>query len=359
MGTIQWRPEVNALTMPQSYAVRCLPKESLGREELAAKIARNNPNWNISLVSAILKAEREQIKEELINGNRIAEEDGFTCSVSVVARLDAPDDPLPSLDRCLQVKIHASRRFIDDVRQAAQLERLPMSEKLPVINTIKDTRLKLNDVLYADGLLKISGSKLFFTEGAEDCGCVIEGTRSGRALQQRFGTITDTSILLVPDIPPQNAAWNNEYTLSVSTRYTEHGTLRTSTYKRRLRSLLSVPGLGQPNPPATGILTGSAANPYVVVVGGVVVNGDEMLRIQAVLDPQDGHLAVNLLDMKENGRTGTPVAVTGDGGYTLLGFAGSAVTSLNISVEYFTELVNLIKTSYTGRLVDVLYVQLA
>lgn len=51
------------------------------------------------------------------------------------------------------------------------------------------------------------------------------------------------SILVVPDIPEPEKSWNNEYTLSISTHYTENGTLRTGTYKRMLRSPLQVTGI--------------------------------------------------------------------------------------------------------------------
>ncbi|MCW5211617.1 hypothetical protein VU04_01755 [Desulfobulbus sp. TB] len=36
-----------------------------------------------------------------------------------------------------------------------------------------------------------------------------------------------TEITFMLDIPDQPDPWNNEYTLTVSTYYTEHGTLRT------------------------------------------------------------------------------------------------------------------------------------
>ena len=46
MATIQWRPEVNALTVPQSYWIRFMPRNTAGRKDIAADIARTHPHFN-------------------------------------------------------------------------------------------------------------------------------------------------------------------------------------------------------------------------------------------------------------------------------------------------------------------------
>jgi hypothetical protein len=75
--------------------------------------------------------------------------------------------------------------------------------------------------------------------------------------------------------------------------------------------------------------------------------------IQAILDIHQGHLLFSLLDMTENGATGPAVTVAANGDYSLSGFAESALTDLNIRVNNFGELVDMIRNSYSGRLVDV------
>ncbi len=257
MSTIQWRPAVNALTVPQSYKMLFVPRNTVGYSELAAEIAAENPNWNAELVEAVMRAERKAIQRHLINGDQITLEDAFSYRVSFVGKLDAPDAPLPDRDDLLQVNIHASAPFMRELRHAAQLERLAPEQKQPLIAAAEDTKLKLKDVLNPNGVLRLSGANLFFEEGAEGCGCVIEGTRSGeRAVQSQFAQIANSSVLLVPDIPAQAHPWNNEYTLSISTQYTEHGTLRSGIYGRKLRSPLTLTNFGHPNPPETGIQRG-------------------------------------------------------------------------------------------------------
>jgi len=356
MPTIQWRPAVNALTVPQSYKILFVPRNTVGYSELAAEIAAENPNWNAELVEAVLRAERKAIQRHLINGDQITLEDAFSYRVSFLGKLDAPDDPLPDRDDLIQVNINASVPFMREVRHAAQLERLPLEQKQPMIAAAEDNRLKLNDVLNPKGVLKLTGTNLFFDEGEEGCGCVIEGTKSGRAVQSQFALISNASVLLVPEIPAQTHSWNNEYAVSVSTQYTEHGTLRTGIYGRKLRSPLTLTNFGHPHPPEVGILTGSADAPYVSVTGGAV-SADETLRIQAVLDIHAGHLLFSLLDMEEGGKADAAVTVTANGSFTLQGFPGSAVSSLEIRVNNFADLVKMARNQYSSRVVDVLEVR--
>ncbi|WP_417909382.1 hypothetical protein, partial [Candidatus Electronema sp. PJ] len=201
--------------------------------------------------------------------------------------------------------------------------------------------------------LQLNGTDLYFDRKLGTGECVIEGTASGRKVQTRFLKVEQREIMLMPDIPTQTHPWNNEYTITVSTRYTEHGTLRTCTYERRLRTPLVIPtlDLGQ----ATGILSGAADVPYVQVVGGTT-SGEATLRIQVLLDLQADCLRFNLLDMTEGGTAGAVVNVTANGDITLPGFAGSPVTTLDIRVLEYAALKEMLRNDYKCRLVDVLVI---
>lgn len=177
-------------------------------------------------------------------------------------------------------------------------------------------------------------------------------------MQTRLNLVSNTAIMLMPDIPAQSHPWNNEYTVSVTTRYTEHGTPRTGTYERMLRLPLTLSNFGHPNPPETDMLTGGAASPYVTATGGAV-SADTRLRIQVLQDLQEERLLFSLLDMKEGGVAGSEVAVTQNGNSALPGFSGSNLSSLNIRVNDYAGLWELVRNSYSGRLVDVLDVKVA
>jgi hypothetical protein len=71
----------------------------------------------------------------------------------------------------------------------------------------------------------------------------------------------------------------------------------------------------------TGILSGGPA-PLVLVTGGTMTAAAARVRIQAVLDVQDGDLRLSLLDMKEDGAVSDAVRVKANGTYTLTGYAG-------------------------------------
>ncbi len=72
---------------------------------------------------------------------------------------------------------------------------------------------------------------------------------------------------------------------------------------------------------------------------GGVVSAEETLRIQAVLDIYADHLLFSLLDMTEGGKT------------------GAAVSSLDIAVDNFADLVKMARNVYMCRVVDVLEVR--
>ncbi|MCI5117570.1 MAG: hypothetical protein D3913_06345, partial [Candidatus Electrothrix sp. LOE1_4_5] len=91
MSTVQWRPQLNALTTPQSYKAQPVPRDSLGYKEIAERIARRNPVINAKLAQSTLEIAREVVKEELINGNRVNLENFITWHLTIAARLDAPD----------------------------------------------------------------------------------------------------------------------------------------------------------------------------------------------------------------------------------------------------------------------------
>ncbi len=216
----------------------------------------------------------------------------------------------------------------------------------------------MKDVLNPDGMLRLTGDDFQFDPVQGTGECVLAGTQSGRTAQSRFGKVENSEIILIPDIPAQAHPWNNEYTISVSTRYSKHGTLRTGTYEGMLRTPLTLTNMGHPNPPEVGILTGRESSPLVSVTGGSV-SADATLRIQAVIDARQDVLLFSLLDMSEDGMAGTAVTVSANGNVTLQGFSGSAVSSLDILVNDYAALKAMIRSSYNNRLVDVLKVETA
>lgn len=353
MATIQWRPTVNALTTPISYKMLFVPRNVLNSNEVAKRMTAELPNYSAEELRTILAIRNKVVRQSLINGEQVTEEGCFTYGLSFTARLDSADDAPPPIDECLQVRIYASPPFVAEVRHSAQLERLSRDKKLPLINTAQDTLLKLDNVLNPDGVLRLTGEDLAFDVEKGTGECVIEGTESGRAVQTRLNLVSKSAVMLMPDIPAQSHPWNNEYTIAVTTRYTPHGTPRTGTYERMLRTPLTIILSDE-----AGILTGSAASAYVTVTSGTA-SVDAKLRIQVTLDLQGERMLLSLLDMKEGGAAGAEVSVTQNGDYTLNGFADSTVSSLDITVNNYDGLWEMVRNDYSGRLIDVLDVKVA
>ena len=162
MGTIWWRPEVNALTTPQSYWIRFVPKGTVGTMELARRMSEAMPNHSEEEIRAFLATRRQVIRDCLLDGEQVTEEGFVTYTLSFTGRLNEAEDPLPPLEDCLQGRAYFSLPFINDLRHNGQPERRPQVEKLPLISSVRDSLLELKDVLNPEGALHLSGDNLGF-----------------------------------------------------------------------------------------------------------------------------------------------------------------------------------------------------
>jgi len=352
MKAIQYRIEFNPLTNPPSYMLRFVPQSVAGYDEVATRVSRKNPGLSVEIVKAALMSSMEEIGLMMGEGIQVTLEKAFTFRPGLHANLLTPNSPVPPIKELVDVNSSASRHMVELVQRDAHLVCLPAEDKIPVILAAEDTVLGLNDVLNSDGMLHLSGNDLFFDKKKPDCGCIIAGTRSGQTKQTQIGKISDTEILFAPHIPAQEELFNNEYTITLTTQYTTNGSLRTGTYRRRLRTPLTV-DLAHSSESGVGILAGNADRAYVWITNRAA-SAIERLRIQAVLNMATDDLSLNLLDMQEGGAAGPAMNIPDSGSYILSGFAGSAVSSITIQVDYLTELKALIRSGYQGRMVDIL-----
>jgi hypothetical protein len=348
--SIQWQPEENVMTNPPSYWARVVPKDSIGYRKLAERIVLKNPVCSVEQAEAVLRSRDEEIMEVLLEGSNVSLENAFTYHVTISGRMDAPDDPLPP-DATVNVQVYAVRPYMLKLRPRVELVRLPPEQKVPVIAGAEDTVLGLKDVLNPNGVLRLTGTDLLFSPNLSGGECVLEGTRSGSTVQMRFALRSNSMVLVVPEIPAQPQPWQNEYRVSVSTRYTAHGSLRTGTYPRLLRTPLAVTLPGE-----AGILSGDENSPLARTTGGELNGSSAQVRLQAAINAQDGQLRLRLLDMSEDGAAGDEVTVTGNGAHTLPGFAGSDLTSLEVTVDRYPALFSKVRDEYANRMVDILNV---
>ena len=352
---IRCKLEVNALTTPQSYRIRFIPNNHLGSDEIAAGMAEINPALTPELAKAAISALVQTIQKELINGNHINLDNSIIFTLTFPGRVDELEGQLPPVEETLHVQIHVTANYLKNIHHKAKLAREDMTEKLPLITQAEDATLRLNDVISSTGIFQLTGKNLAFDPRLGNGECVISGTRSGRVVQTQFGPIGDSSIILIPIIPAQEDQWNNEYTLSLAVRYTENGTLRTTTYRRRLRTPLVIQGLSFETGP--GILTDNATAPYVRIQEGEAT-ASLMVRIEATVDSRTDELFLRLLDMTEHGQAGERVKITENTTYILPGFSGSALSSLTVAFDNAAQLTTMVRTQYANQVVDVLDIRM-
>ncbi|WP_417910443.1 hypothetical protein [Candidatus Electronema sp. PJ] len=351
MASIQWKVEQNKLTTPASYRARTVAHTTLDYEGVSSAMAARNPQLSAGLIEFVLREFREEVLIQLANGNAINLENFLKFAVNFATRLPTAVAPLPPLSECLEVQVSASKTLRDDVRSAASAEKIAATEKAPMIIAVTDVTTGLENVMQSGTSIVLNGTNMYFDNTMPGAECVIEGTRNGRTVQTNFGKRANSEIIVVADYPAQTSTHNNEYLISVTTSYTENGSLRTGTYNKRLRVPLQV-SIGAL---ATGILSGAEDNPLVNITGGAAT-ASQRIRIQAVINNQDQILRISLLDMTEGGKVGDAVIINGDGGYEILGYTGSTVTYLTITVNDYAALYALVNTAYSNRMIDILNV---
>jgi hypothetical protein len=91
-STVQWRPERNALTTPETYIARYIPRGVVGYAQLVAGYVRKQPTCSQELAEDVMEGMTEEILEQLINGYQVTLKNGFTFRLSLTGRLDHPDD---------------------------------------------------------------------------------------------------------------------------------------------------------------------------------------------------------------------------------------------------------------------------
>lgn len=353
--TIKYHVEPNLLTTPHSWCLQAVPNRTVGYDEMAADISAAQPVYSAEMIKTLGPLMMKWIQQQLINGDRVTLPESFSFFLSLSGKLDSPDDPLPEDDDMLHVHVRVSRPYTREIQHRGRFERVAAPEKAPVVSSAEDTLFKLNDVLSPAGALLLDGSNLASSPPSAGS-VVIAGTRNGSAVQTRLLRVEPSEIMLLPDIPAQDNPWNNEYTLTVKARYSAHGTQRSGTFSRKLRTPLLISGLVHEVGP--GLLSGSGDTPLARLTGGVA-NASELLRVQALVDSRSGQLSLRLLDMREGGRQGAAVTVAAEGEYELMGFSGSAVEFIYITVADLAGLISLAQDNYSSRLVDILDIRVS
>ncbi|WP_446008834.1 HU family DNA-binding protein [Candidatus Electrothrix sp.] len=263
---IQYKIIQNYLTNPPSSTARPIARKTLDYDALAKQIHLHNPTIPVDTAKAVLEAFREEVIRQLADGNTI-NLSGFVSFVTTLpVRLDLPTDDLPP--DCVDVKARPSVVLKQDVAQKAEYERLPYSEKSPDIGGAYDTNTKLQNWIRADYGFRLDGSNIGFDEADPTQGVFLTDADGHIVQQDNISLNNPSKIIITPDFGGESATPPNvEKTITVRSRYSKNGQLRTGEYANHLRS--------------TNVVT--QAQPKLFVVGDAV---DGPLKVSNYLGDQ-------------------------------------------------------------------------
>jgi len=243
--SIEYNVISNMLTSPPSYGCRPSPKTVLDLEAISAAINLSNPTIPIATAKDVLELLREVVKLNLLAGNSVNLENFISFVLSMPIRLAKPTDLLPTN----RVNIHGipSVTFKEEVKQLATYLRLGYVTKQPQIISSYDTNTDYQYFVRNGFGCAIDGANLSFDPNQSDEGIFLTSEEGNEIKQDNILLINPSKLMFVPslDSAVQPAGQNSvEQTLTVRTRYTENGTLRSTTFGRKLRTTNGINVLG-------------------------------------------------------------------------------------------------------------------
>ncbi len=332
----------NALTTPPSYGARPAPKQILGFDEIARQINIHNPTIPEATAKSVLEAFREEIVFQLAEGNTVNMKGFVSFVVSMKIRLENPTDPLPV--NPIDIKAKPSAPFKTAIRQAATYFRLPAVTKAPNIIAAIDTNTQIDGYVRNGFGSQVSGSNIGFNAAAADEGIFLLSPAGNSTQQTNLSLNNPSNLIFIPllDVAAGPAGANSvEQILTVKSRYTASGQLRSGTYGKPMRNVNVVT-----DGAISVFVTGAAASGPATVTSYVGAQVDA--RIVAQIKPS-GELTLSVGTLA--GVFGQELTVLANGAYVLTGLAAdvevtvSDLVTLTASVltyqRYMQEIVDL------------------
>lgn len=237
----------NMLTPTPTYSALAKPNVSINDDELARLFNIANPSMSVTSVLSYIAGFREIVQQQLILGNSITLLNFIRIFPSIRGKLETPDDSVGKDD--LEINSVIAREMVSTVRNEISLTRLPYTEKVPSISFHSDAGGWYN---LLGNLETLSGAMMQF-----DASDPLQGV----FLKNKFTAVVDKpteyaintmgrNVFNTPVISTPTEGRENEFEISLSTRYTSNGTYRTGTYSRPVRTgkVVTTAELGQVAP---------------------------------------------------------------------------------------------------------------
>lgn len=323
---IQWRAYVNNLTTPPSYYPRAIPISVLNLDDIVSNINAEEPDIHEDDIRIVLELWANIVKEELLAGNILEQDNFITFRMKIRQTLYAPLEEVRKSS--LDVETVISGDLFGDIKDATSFERIDDVEKAPIIEWTQDSITELIDYVHNLNGLVIKGKNLRLADD-ETSGAYIRDSEGIEYKQERLSLNNHSSLIFTPVFPvgdgPAGAA-SVERELVIRTKYTPDGTLRESVYSLPIRTLNPI-SISNIKSFISGDQTGG-----VVSVLNQTIGENESARIFSWLD----EFSDLFMWAEHDGVTGEPVYVESAGSQELEVTAGKTIT---INIDDYDTLV--------------------
>lgn len=339
---ISYQVTPNMLTNPPSFTCRPVANAVLGYDEVAAQINLRNPTIPATTAKTVLEALRLEVKEQLAAGNTVNLSNFVSFVVTMPVKLAASTDPLPA--NPINISAKPSTTFKTEVQAIATYTRVPTPVKAPTLNSAYDSSSGIDGFCRNGYGLRISGSNLRFNADDVEQGVFLLSA-AGNDMRQDNISLNDPSNLIVipgldPAVQPAGAA-SVEQVLTVRSKYTDNGSLRSGGYSKKLRALNVITDSNKKL-----FVTGTATS------GPATVKTYTGTQVKCRILAQASSTGIITLSIAPlSGAFGQEMTVTANGDYVLQGLAANVtvtvsdydglVTAVNSYSRYLQEVCDL------------------
>ena len=213
MSNIEYEVSPNKLTTPLSYAARVKMRGVLSRVQFAEQIAQRG-QIDVSQVYTVWNLQHRVLIENLLAGLSVEVDDLTTVSLSMTAKMDGPNEPLPA-DAQLNIILRPDRKLIDAVRMNASITRIEPTNLSPLIVGVSSPVGDLSALL-PNMVVQSDGYRQGFNADRLDEGAFLvssDGTQQVRFLN--YLATGDRKLMMAV---PANLATDTNWTLEVRNR---------------------------------------------------------------------------------------------------------------------------------------------
>jgi hypothetical protein len=309
----------NALTNPPSFTCRVVPNSVLGYDEVATQINLHNPTIPVSTAKTVLEAFRSEVVLQLAAGNTVNLSNFASFVVTMPVKLAAATDSLPA--NPISVSAKPSTTLKAEIQQQATYTRLQTPVKAPTLNAAYDASSGIDGFCRNGYGLRISGSNLRFNADDVEQGVFLL-SQAGNDMHQDNISLNDPSNLIIipgldPAAQPAGAA-SVEHVLTVRSKYTDNGTLRSGGYSKKMRTINMISDTNKKL-----FVTGTATSGPAVVktYAGSTVNCRILAQVQTT-----GELTLAIAPL--SGSFGQAMTVAANGDFVLAGLVANVTVTV-------------------------------